>query len=218
MTKAPLAPPTSSPTPISPPHPHPPPPPPPPPTPTHPTPPDLVHRQRTASSRGSFSQGLSRPPSRQPCALCPGISLQGWPWAKTPRMCLRPRYGKQAGVGVPGDAFLHCDSITPKSSSRPFPSTFFWPLFRAPWEVGLHREVLFSQVVPVVKNLPGVAGNTRDMGSIHGSGRSLEEERPTHFSILAWRIPRTEEPGGLQSVGLERVGHDWWHHHIVEVF
>ena len=30
----------------------------------------------------------------------------------------------------------------------------------------------------------------------------------THSSILAWRIPRTEEPGGLQSMGLQRVGHD----------
>ena len=30
----------------------------------------------------------------------------------------------------------------------------------------------------------------------------------THSSVLAWRIPRTEEPGGLQSMGLQRVGHD----------
>ena len=31
----------------------------------------------------------------------------------------------------------------------------------------------------------------------------------THSSILAWKIPGTEEPGGLQSVGSQRVGHDW---------
>ena len=37
----------------------------------------------------------------------------------------------------------------------------------------------------------------------------LEEGTATHSSILAWRIPRTEEPGGLQSIGLQRVGHDW---------
>ena len=36
----------------------------------------------------------------------------------------------------------------------------------------------------------------------------LEEGMATHSSILAWRIPWTEEPGGLQSVGLQRVGHD----------
>ena len=36
----------------------------------------------------------------------------------------------------------------------------------------------------------------------------LEKEMAPHSSILAWRIPWTEEPGGLQSVGLHRVGHD----------
>ena len=36
----------------------------------------------------------------------------------------------------------------------------------------------------------------------------LEKETATHSSILAWRIPWTEEPGGLQSMGSQRVGHD----------
>ena len=36
----------------------------------------------------------------------------------------------------------------------------------------------------------------------------LEEEMATHSSILAWRIPQTEEPGGLQSMGSQRVRHD----------
>ena len=36
----------------------------------------------------------------------------------------------------------------------------------------------------------------------------LEKEMATHSSILAWRIPQTEEPGGLQSTGSQRVGHD----------
>ena len=36
----------------------------------------------------------------------------------------------------------------------------------------------------------------------------LEKEMATHSSILAWKIPRTEEPGGLQSMGLQKVGHD----------
>ena len=36
----------------------------------------------------------------------------------------------------------------------------------------------------------------------------LEKEMVAHSSILAWRIPGTEEPGGLQSMGLQRVGHD----------
>ena len=37
----------------------------------------------------------------------------------------------------------------------------------------------------------------------------LEEGMATHSSILAWRISRTEEPGGLQSMGSQRIGHDW---------
>ena len=36
----------------------------------------------------------------------------------------------------------------------------------------------------------------------------LEKEMVTHYSILAWRIPWTEEPGGLQSMGVSRVRHD----------
>ena len=41
----------------------------------------------------------------------------------------------------------------------------------------------------------------------------LEEGMATHSSILAWKIPWTEEPGGLQSTGLQRVGHDWTTEH-----
>ena len=59
----------------------------------------------------------------------------------------------------------------------------------------------------MVKNPPASAGDVRDTGSVPESGRSPEEETTTHSSILAWRIPRTEEPGGLQSMGLQRVGH-----------
>ena len=48
-----------------------------------------------------------------------------------------------------------------------------------------------------------------DLGSIPGLGRSLEKGMDTHSSILSWRIPWTEEPEGLQSMGLQRVRHDW---------
>ena len=47
-----------------------------------------------------------------------------------------------------------------------------------------------------------------DLGSIPGFGKSLKEGMTTHSSVLAWRIPWTEEPGGLQSMGLQRVGQD----------
>ena len=41
-----------------------------------------------------------------------------------------------------------------------------------------------------------------------GQEDSLEKEMAIHSSILAWKIPWTEDPGGLQSMGLQRVGHD----------
>ena len=50
--------------------------------------------------------------------------------------------------------------------------------------------------------------NVGDLGSIPGSGDLLEKEMATHSSILACEIPSTEEPGRLQSMGLQRIGHD----------
>ena len=60
----------------------------------------------------------------------------------------------------------------------------------------------------MVNNLPANAGDTRDTGSIPGLGTSLEKEMATYSSILAWKISQTEEPGGLQSMRQQRVGHD----------
>ena len=60
----------------------------------------------------------------------------------------------------------------------------------------------------IVKNLPAKARDTGDVGLTLGLGRSPEKEMATHASILAWRIPWTEEPDGLQSMGSETVGHD----------
>ena len=45
-----------------------------------------------------------------------------------------------------------------------------------------------------------------DLGSIPGSGRSPGEENGYDSSILAWRMPWTEKPGGLQSMGLQKSG------------
>ena len=60
---------------------------------------------------------------------------------------------------------------------------------------------LVLQVALVVKNPPASAGNVKDMGSIPGWEDPLEEGVATHSSILGWRIPWTEEAGGLQSLG-----------------
>ena len=60
----------------------------------------------------------------------------------------------------------------------------------------------------MVKSPPANAGDVRDGGLIPGSEEPLEEGMAVHSSILVWRIPWTEEPGGLLSMGLHRVGHD----------
>ena len=58
----------------------------------------------------------------------------------------------------------------------------------------------------MVKNPPGSAEEKIRVPSL-GQEDPLEEETATHSSILAWRIPWTEEPGGLQSMGSQRDGH-----------
>ena len=55
----------------------------------------------------------------------------------------------------------------------------------------------------VVKNLPANEGDVREAGSIPRLGRSSGGGNATHFSILAWRIPWTEEPSRLQSIASE---------------
>ena len=50
--------------------------------------------------------------------------------------------------------------------------------------------------------------NAGDMGSILGQEDLLEKEMATHSSIVAWRIPWTEEPSGLWFIGSQRVRHD----------
>ena len=60
-------------------------------------------------------------------------------------------------------------------------------------------------VAQLVKNLPA---KQETQVQCLGWEDPLEKEMATHASILAWRIPWTEEPGGLQSIGPQRVGHN----------
>ena len=65
-----------------------------------------------------------------------------------------------------------------------------------------------SQVVLLVKNLPANAGDARDMSSILSQSHPPEKEMATRSSILAWRIPWTEESGRLQFMRSQRAGQD----------
>ena len=60
----------------------------------------------------------------------------------------------------------------------------------------------------MVKNLPAMQKTQETWIRSLGWEGPLEEGMATHFSILAWEIPWTVEPGGLQSIQLQRVGHN----------
>ena len=59
-----------------------------------------------------------------------------------------------------------------------------------------------------MKNLPAIQETQESHVQSLGQEDPLEKGVATHSSILAWEIPQMEEPGGLQSMGLLRVGHD----------
>ena len=61
----------------------------------------------------------------------------------------------------------------------------------------------------MVKNLSANEGDGRGRGSVPGLGRFPGEGMARHSSLLAWGISWTEEPGGLQSIGLQSIGHYW---------
>ena len=65
-----------------------------------------------------------------------------------------------------------------------------------------------SQLALVVNKLPANAGDIRDRVQALGQADPLEKEMATHSSMPAWRIPWTEEPSGLPSIGSQRVGDD----------
>ena len=78
-------------------------------------------------------------------------------------------------------------------------STIYFKLFILYW------GITASLVAQTVKRLPAV--QETQVRSL-GWKDPLEKEMATHSSTLAWKIPRTEETGGLQSMGSQRVGHD----------
>ena len=97
----------------------------------------------------------------------------------------------------------HLHSGSPEAGGRSFQAE---QMLQFAFNNVQHRHQV-SQVILVVKNLPAV----QKWMWVQSLARKdpLEEEMATHSSILAWRIPWTEEPGKLQSIWSQRVGHDW---------
>ena len=83
-----------------------------------------------------------------------------------------------------------------------YPDNYFTALIA----LGIRRKCFLGG--SVVKSLPATQRSQETQVGSLGWEDSLEEATVTHSSILAWRIPRTEEPGGLPSTGTQRVRHD----------
>ena len=103
--------------------------------------------------------------------------------------------GKQLNYQVGQKVYSAYRKIWMKCLANPIPANKWMSKWGFPYGI-------------VVKNPPANAGDERNVGSIPGSEDSLEV-MATHSSVLALRIPQTEEPGRLQSMGSQRVGHDW---------
>ena len=88
----------------------------------------------------------------------------------------------------------------------PAPSKFPIESFSKILEQHLLASIMYHLVAQRLKHLPAM-WETWVRSLVQKD--PLENEMATHSSVLAWRIPWTEEPGGLQSTGLQRVRHDW---------
>ena len=102
----------------------------------------------------------------------------------------------------PGSPALQADSLPAEPGEKlhlllvDFKKTMFYLLLEYGWT---------SLVTQTVKNMPAVR---ETLDQFLGWEDLLEKEMETHSSTLAWKIPRTNEPGRLQSMGLQRVRHD----------
>ena len=91
-------------------------------------------------------------------------------------------------------------------------NVYLVPTHRVPLEQFVNfqfAKLYYFRDGSVLKNLPTNTGNTGDRIWSLGWGNPLQEGMATHCSVLAWRIPWTEEPGRLQSMGSQRVRQDW---------
>ena len=111
------------------------------------------------------------------------------------------------------DSFKHClksmggvnlNAISYFKHSQFFRIWFLVPIWPHDWNI-----TWASQVAVVVKELPCQCRRHKIRVWSLGQEDPLKEGMATHSSILAWRSPWTEEPGRLQSIGSQRVGHDW---------
>ena len=118
------------------------------------------------------------------------------------RGALPPRRSESPGCAADNKPSCALHLLGSFIGSRGFSSLEQRPEF---WVLHYHL-IRASLVAPTVKRLPAMR-ETRVW--FLGREDPLEKETATHSSTLAWKMPWTEEPGRLQSMGSQRVGHDW---------
>ena len=131
--------------------------------------------------------------------LCHGIFFRQESWSRLP--CPPPRCLPDPGI-KPRSPALQADSLQsePPGSLPAKSKCIFWRKAFYFVQTNIFKDFIYV-------HLPGGSGgkesawSAEDPGSIHGSGTSLWEGHGNPLSILAWRIPWTEEPGGLQLMG-----------------
>ena len=103
---------------------------------------------------------------------------------------------------------MHLSELPPKRAYPWLGNSTHWIQFWRKTNIYTHGTMTVTRaslVAQTVKSLPAM--QETQVRSL-GWEEPLEEGMATHSGILAWRIPRTEDPGGLQSTGLQRVRHD----------
>ena len=148
---------------------------------------------------------FASPPETGPCGFC--LQAEHGQALYIAGGTILPRWGEAALRMAPWMPILEWSGHDSEHASLgfkiPAPEDEVRECFR---KVGLWHihSIIYKMGIPrgsVVKNLPANAG---DSSSIPGSGRSPGEGNGNHSSILAWKIPWTEEPGRLQSMGLQK--------------
>ena len=111
-------------------------------------------------------------------------------------------------------SYLPFPPLLPLPSLSSLPSSFFYKAFSLSPSAVL--QWCTSSCFALYLSLQGGGSDGKesactaaDLGSIGGSGRSPGEGHGNPLQYSCWRIPWTKKPGGLQSMGLQRVGHDW---------
>ena len=115
---------------------------------------------------------------------------------------------------IPNVLLLHTDAVTSAKMTQYRKERHMWyhwdrKFVKGSWGINYEGICVGIPGGTRVQNLPANAGDVKDAGSIPGSGRSPGEgnDNPLHYSCL--ENPWTEEPSGLQSMGSQRVGHNW---------